>query len=602
MYYIILSTKVNPLLRAKKYKKDGMENSEIARQFNEIADLLEIKGANPFRIRSYRNAALVIEGYPISFKRLLEKGPEALKGIPGIGESIREKIIEMLETGHCTFHDNLVRELPPGILDILRLSGVGPKKTAEFYKFLGIGSVEELRRAALDGKLRELPGMGPKSEEKILRAIESFQKMDGRRNLAQAWSEAAAMEDFIARVRGVQKVAVAGSLRRWKESIGDMDILAACTNPLSLMKAFTSHPDAAEVLMHGSTKSTIVLKSGFQVDLRVVEKKAFGAALQYFTGSKAHNITMREKARKQGLKINEYGVFDKRGRVLACATEEDVYKAVGLPLMIPEIRENTGEFEAAEKGGLPVVLGFEHIKGDLHAHTKESDGADTLEDMAAAAMELGYEYLAITDHSRALGVANGLDAHRVTRQMEEIDAFNRKMKKAGKDFRLLKGAEVDILADGSLDHGAEILARMDCVVGSIHSGFSMKEARMTERIIKALSTGLVDILAHPTGRLIAVRPPYDVNMDALMEAAAEYNVCLELNSCPERLDLKDSHLRLAKERGIMVALSTDAHSTLQLQNMIFGIHMARRGWIEPRNILNAMDLRALTNFLSARKG
>ncbi len=579
-----------------------MENSEIARQLSEIADLLEIKGANPFRIRSYRNAALVVEGYPISFKRLLEKGPEALKGIPGIGESIREKIIEMVETGHCTFHDNLVKELPPGILDILKLSGVGPKKTAEFYKFLGIGSVEELRKAAVEGKLRELPGMGPKSEEKILRAIESFQKMDGRRNLANAWAEAAAMEEFIGSIKGVQKVAVAGSLRRWKESIGDMDILAACTTPASLMKAFTAHPDAAEVVMHGSTKSTIVLKSGFQVDLRVVKKKAFGAALQYFTGSKAHNITMREMARKMGLKINEYGVFDKKGRSVAGATEEEVYKALGLPLMIPEIRENTGEFEAAGKGRLPVVLDFSHIRGDLHSHTKESDGADTLEDMAAAAMDLGYEYLAVTDHSRALGVANGLDARRVTKQMDEIDAFNEKMKEAGKTFRLLKGAEVDILADGSLDHGAEILSRMDCVVGSIHSGFSMKEGRMTDRIIKALATGLVDILAHPTGRLIAVRPPYDVNMDALMEAAAEYNVCLELNSCPERLDLKDSHLRLAKERGVLVAISTDAHSTMQLQNMIFGIHTARRGWLEPENILNNMNLQDLTAFLRTRKG
>ncbi len=579
-----------------------MENIEIARQFGEIADLLEIKGANPFRIRSYRNAALVIEGYPESFKRLVEKGPEALKGIPGIGESIREKIIEMLETGHCTFHDNLLKELPEGILDILRLSGVGPKKTAEFYKLLGIGSVEELRKAALEGALRELPGMGEKSEEKILRSIESFMKMDGRHNLGHAWSEATAMEDYIRSRPGVLNVSVAGSLRRWKESIGDIDILAACTNASALMKDFTAHPEAVDVLMHGPTKSTIVLQSGFQVDLRVVEEEAFGSALQYFTGSKAHNITMRERARKMGLKINEYGVFDKDERRVAGATEEGVYRAVGLPVMIPEIRENSGEFEAAEKGTLPPVLELRDIKGDLHSHTVESDGGATLEEMAHAAIDLGYEYLAITDHSKALGVAHGLDSRRVSREMDAIDTFNEKMQMAGKRFRLLKGAEVDILANGTLDHPAEILSRMDCVVGSIHSGFSMKEEKMTTRIIKAMSTGLVDILAHPTGRLISTRPPYEVDMDAVMETAAEFNVCLELNSCPERLDLKDSHLRLAAERGVLIAVSTDAHSTLQLRNMVFGLHAARRGWLSPSNIINTMDLAEIMMFLRARRG
>ncbi len=578
-----------------------MENNEIARNFNEIADLLEIKGANPFRIRSYRNAALVIEGYPESFKRLVEKGPEALKGIPGIGESIREKIVEMLATGRCAFHENLLEELPPGILDILKLNGVGPKKTSEFYRLLGIGSVDELERAALAGGLRELPGMGEKSEQKILRAIVAFRKISGRFNLAVAWSEAAEVVDYIRGLTGVDDVAVAGSLRRWRESIGDIDILAASENSEALMKAFTVYPDVKEVLLQGPTKSTVLLGSGFQVDLRVVKKEVFGAALQYFTGSKAHNIAMRERAHKMGLKINEYGVFDTKGKSVAGATEEEVYKSVGLPFIAPELRENTGEIESALKGTLPPRLELSHIKGDLHAHTKLSDGSATIEEMAAAAMERGYEYLAITDHSKALGVAHGLDTRRAGREMDAIESFNEKMQMSGSAFRLLKGAEVDIMANGSLDHPRELLERMDCVVASIHSGFTMTEARMTERIIKAMSTGMIDILAHPTGRLISSRPPYDMDMEAVMDAAVEYKVALELNSCPERLDLKDSHLRLAKERGILVAISTDAHSTLQLSNMLFGLHMAVRGWLGPENVINTLGLAELTALFARRR-
>jgi len=578
-----------------------MDNKEIAKNLDEIADLLEIKGANPFRIRSYRNAALVIEGFPESFKKLLERGPDALKGIPGIGESIREKIIELLATGRCSFHENLLEELPAGILDILKLNGVGPKKASEFYRLLGIGSVEELESAALAGGLRELPGMGVKSEEKILRAIENFKKISGRFNLALARHEAASIMDYLQGNGSVLEVAAAGSLRRWCESIGDIDILASCSHPKALMKVFTAHPDVKDVLMHGPTRSTVLLESGFQVDLRVVKKKSFGAAMQYFTGSKAHNIALRERARKMGLKINEYGVFDKTGASKAGATEEDVYRAVGLPFIAPELRENTGEIEAALKDALPPVLELTHIKGDLHAHTVESDGAATMEEMAAAAMELGYEYLAITDHSKALGVAHGLDTKRATRELEAIDLFNEKTQMAGEAFRLLKGAEVDILANGTLDHPPELLEGMDCVVGAIHSGFTMTEARMTDRIIKAMSTGLIDVLAHPTGRLISRRPPYDMDMKAVMEAAVEYKVALELNSCSERLDLKDSHLRLAKELGIPVAISTDAHSTEQLSNMVFGVHTARRGWLGPANVINTQSLDDILAFLSARR-
>jgi len=578
-----------------------MENKEIARLFSEIADLLEIKGANSFRIRSYRNAALVIEGFPESFKKLLEKGADSLKGIPGVGESIREKITEILVTGECSFHENLLKELPAGILDILKINGVGPKKASEFYRLLGIGSVDELEKAAAAGGLRELPGMGVKSEEKILHAIKSFKSIAGRFNLAVAWAEASVLVEFLGGLAGVEDVAVAGSLRRWRESIGDIDILVACEDSPPLMKAFTRRRDVEEVVMTGPTKSTVILNGGFHVDLRVVEKASFGAALQYFTGSKAHNIALRERARKMGLKINEYGVFDAKGASVAGATEEEVYRAVGLPSMPPELRENTGEIEAAEMGTLPEALEVTHIRGDLHSHTRRSDGSATIDEMALAAMERGYEYLAITDHSRSLSVANGLDTKRVLLEMEAIETFNENMQMGGNPFRLLKGTEVDIRSDGSLDHPDELLSEMECVVGAVHSGFTMDGAAMTKRVIKAISTGRIDILAHPTGRLISRRPPYELDMEAVMEAASEFNVALELNSHPERLDLKDSHLRLAVEMGVKVSISTDSHAVSQLSNIVFGLHMARRGWLTPKNVLNTMGLRELQAFLSTRR-
>ncbi len=577
-----------------------MENNEIARRLHEIADLLEIKGANPFRIRSYRNAALVVEGYPESFKRLLEKGPDALKGIPGIGESIREKIVEMLATGKCSFHETLVKELPEGILDILKIQGVGPKKTSEFYRLLGIGSVAELERAAAAGRIRELPGMGEKSEAKLLNAIKALKSLAGRFNLAAAWAEAAELVEFISGLAGVEDVAVAGSLRRWQESIGDIDILAASEHSTPIMRAFTTRSDVEEVLMEGQTRSTVLLKSGFHVDLRVVKKSSFGAAWQYFTGSKAHNVALRERARKMGLKINEYGVFDKTGFSIAGATEEDVYSAVGLPWIPPEIRDNSGEIEAAVEGRLPKLLEVTDIRGDLHSHSRRSDGSATIDEMARAAMERGYEYLAVTDHSKALGVANGLDTRRVRAEMEAIDSFNEAMQMGGNPFRLLKGTEVDIRADGTLDHPHELLEELDCVVAAVHSGFSMDSAAMTERIIKAIQTGRVDILAHPTGRLISSRSAYAVDMEAVMDAALEFNVAMELNSCPERLDLKDSHLRLAVKKGLKICISTDSHSTGQLSNIVFGLHTARRGWLEPENVLNTMGLKELSAYIASR--
>jgi len=582
-----------------------MENAEIAQVFYEIADLLEVKGENPFRIRSYRNAALVVEGYPESFNRLYEKeGEKGLEEIPGIGESIGEKIEEMVTTGRCKFHDKLLKELPGGILDILRVGGVGPKKAGLFYKKLGIKSVEGLEEAAHAGKLSKLPGMGEKSEEKILKAIEGLRAVSGRFNLSMAVPYAEKLIDYIKKVPGVVEVVPAGSLRRWRESVGDLDILTTCKDPKKVMDAFVRHPDVKDVVARGETKSTVVLKAGLQVDLRVLEEKSFGAALQYFTGSKAHNIAVRDMAKKKGLKISEYGVFEEKGdkeKWVAGRTEEEVYETVGLPWIPPELRENRGEIEAALRGKLPDELDIKDIKGDLHAHTKESDGANTMEEMAEAAINRGYDYLAITDHSKAVAVAHGLDEKRISAQLKAIDAYNDKLKKKRKKFRLIKGGEVDIRADGTLDYPDDILEELDCVVGAVHSGFTMTSEKMTERLIKAIRTGRINVLAHPTGRLIGSREPYAVDMEKVMDEAKKFGVALELNSYPDRLDLNDVHLKLAKERGVPIVISTDSHSTLHLDNLVFGIHTARRGWIEKKDVINTRPLKELMKFLKKAK-
>ncbi len=401
-----------------------MENTEIAKVFYEIADLLEIKGGDRFRIRSYRNAGLVVEGLTESLKRLYDEGGEEnLTGIPGMGESIRGKAVELLTTGKCRFLEDLFKEFPSGMLDVLKVSGVGPKKAALLYKELGIASVEELQKAASLQKLRELPGFGEVSEEKILKAIADLKAMSTRFKLSVALKCAESLADYIKKVPGAIEAVPAGSLRRWKDTIGDIDILAACTDPEAVMDSFVKHPDVKEVLSKGETKSTVVLKIGLQVDIRTLEKKSFGSALQYFTGSKAHNIALRDRAKRMGLKISEYGVFKEKGeKWIAGEKEEDVYKSVGLPWIPPELRENRGEIEAAEEGRLPELIEASDIKGDLHVHTKDSDGSFTLEEMAWAARKRGYEYIAVTDHSKAVGIAHGLDEKRVLAQLKAIDA------------------------------------------------------------------------------------------------------------------------------------------------------------------------------------
>ncbi|MBI5599797.1 MAG: DNA polymerase/3'-5' exonuclease PolX [Deltaproteobacteria bacterium] len=578
-----------------------MDNVEIARFFNEISDLLEIKGENPFRVRSYRNAALVIEGLTLSLESIVEKDEKSLEDIPGIGKSIHEKIVEIIRTNGCELHEELLKEVPQGVLELLKVSGIGPRKAGLLYKKLGIQGVGDLEAAAKGHKLRDLPGMGERSEEKILRAIEDYKTIKAsslRFKLSVAYPRARGYIEYLKKFKGVVQVEAAGSLRRWKETVGDVDILVTCREAAAVMEHFVKYPDVKEVVSKGETKATVVLKSGLQVDLRALEKKSFGAALQYFTGSKSHNIAVRDRAKKMGLKISEYGVFSgKTGEMVAGEKEEDVYRAVGLPWIAPELRENMGEIEAAERGDLPDLIELSDIKGDLHVHSTFSDGASTMEELAEAAMGMGYEYMAVTDHSKAVGIAHGLDEKRLEEVISGVEAVNRRLEKKGVGFRLIKGAEVDIRADGTLDFSEGALKKLDCVVGAVHSGFTMTMEDMTRRIIKTMETGYLNVLAHPTGRLIGMREPYEVDMERVMDAAKEYGVALELNSFPERLDLNDAHLRLAKDKGVMVAISTDAHHAGHLDYVIYGVHTARRGWIEKKNVLNARGLKELMRLL-----
>lgn len=571
-----------------------MENADIAKIFEDIADLLEIKNDNPFRVRSYRNAALVIGGIPESLRSLVMRDESELDDIKGIGKSIHEKIVEIVKTGKCRFHDELLKELPPGLLELLEVSGIGPKKVHLLYDTLGIESVEGLEKAARDGKIRNLPHMGEKTEGNILKAIEELKSHKGRFRISLAISYAESLIEYLKKLPDVTAVEPAGSLRRWRDTIGDVDILVACKKGAPVMERFVKYPEVKDVLARGDTKSAVILRNNLQVDVRVLDEDSFGSALQYFTGSKAHNIAIRDRAKRMGLKISEYGVFDeKTDKRLAGRTEEEVYKAVGLPYIPPELRENTGEIEAAEKGSLPKLIDIKDMKGDLHVHTTESDGIHTLEEMAAYAMQKRYEYIAVTDHSKALGITHGLDEDRVLKQIKKIDMLNERLK----GFRILKGAEVDIKGDGSLDMEEDVLKKLDCVVAAVHSRFNMTMEDMTDRIITAMATGLVNIIAHPTGRVIAAREPYPVDMPRLMQAAKKHNVILELNSYPERLDLNDGYLRLAKDMGVMVAISTDSHNRQHMDYIRFGVHTARRGWLEKGDVLNTRSLKEVLRIL-----
>jgi DNA polymerase (family 10) len=569
----------------------AVHNADIAAMFEEIADLLEIQGANPFRVRAYRNAARTMEGLGRDLAALVRAG-EDLTELPGIGEDLAAKIKEAVETGRLAFLDRLHKELPPAITDLLKIPGLGPKRVRTLYHDLGVQTLEQLARAARDGRIRELPGFGAKTEEKILEAVQAHLSSARRFKLAVAAQYATPLVEHLRRAPGVGRVVVAGSFRRMRETVGDLDILVTTTHPEEVLQRFAAYEEAKEVLSKGSTRASVVLRCGLQVDLRVVAEESYGAALHYFTGSKAHNIAIRRLAQERGLKVNEYGVYQGEERI-ASRTEEEVYATVGLPYIPPELREDQGEIEAARAGCLPQLVELADLKGDLHAHTKATDGKNTLEEMAEAARKLGFEYLAITEHSRRLTVAHGLDPRRLEKQIDEIERLNARLK----GIRLLKGIEVDILEDGRLDLPDSALARLDLVVGAVHSKFDLSRARQTERILKAMEHPYFTILAHPTGRLIEERLPYDVDMLKIVRKAKERGCFLELNAHPERLDLLDVHCRMAKDEGVLVAISSDAHSVLDFGNLRYGVGQARRGWLEAKDVLNARGLKALMPLL-----
>ncbi len=566
-------------------------NSDIAEVLNRIAELLELEGANPFRIRAYRNAARTVTGLSRSIGSMLTEGAD-LSELPGIGKDLAAKITEISETGHLRFLDEIEGRTPPGLAKLLGVPGLGPKRVQALYTALGVDDLDKLAAAAKAGKLRRLPGFGAKSEEKILRGLKTRGAEEHRMAWSRAEEVALPLVDYLTAVRGVKQVTVAGSYRRHRETVGDLDILATAAEGAPVIERFVAYEDVAEVVSQGATRSTVVLRNGLQVDLRVVRAASYGAALHYFTGSKAHNIAVRKMGVAKGLKINEYGVFKSEKRI-AGRSEKEVYAQVGLPYIEPELRENQGEIEAARRKGLPKLVRLEDIKGDLHTHSKASDGHASIAEMAEAAKSRGYAYFAVSDHSKKVTIAHGLDAKRLARQVDQIDRLNDKLK----GIRVLKSVEVDILEDGRLDLPDSILERLDLRVCAVHSKFDLPRDKQTERIIRAMDNPLFNVLAHPTGRLIGSRAACEIDMERVMKAAQERGCILEVNAQPERLDLTDLHCRMAKDLGVKVAISTDAHSTGDLGLLRFGISQARRGWLEAEDVINTRSWREVAKLL-----
>jgi len=568
-----------------------VHNAEIADLFERLADLLEIEDANPFRVRAYRNAALTIHGYGRSMSELLDEGAD-LTQLPGIGKEIAAKIQTIVNTGKLPALQEVEARTPGALADMMRIPGLGPKRVKTLYRELNIRSVDDLARALRKNRIRELPGFGEKTEDMIRRRLEAGAGREQRMKRIDSEEYANSIIAWLKKSKGLKNIEVAGSYRRRQETVGDLDILATAGRGSNVMQRFINYDEVAEVISHGETRSTVRLRSGLQVDLRVVPAVCYGAALQYFTGSKAHNIELRTLAVKKKLKINEYGVFRGNKRI-AGKTETEVYKAVGLPLIPPELRQGRGEIAAARKGKLPRLIEIGDLHGDLHVHSKASDGHNSIEQMALAAREMGYEYIAMCDHSRHVTIAHGLDKKRLAAQIREIDKLNDKLD----GIVVLKSTEVDILDNGKLDLPNDILGQLDLRVCAIHYRFNLTRQQQTERILRAMDNPYFNILAHPTGRLINERDPYDVDLERLMEAAVERGVYMEVNAYPDRLDLTDDACRAAKELGLKLAISTDAHSTSDLDLMRFGVDQARRGWVEKKDVLNTRSLAELRKLL-----
>ena len=570
-------------------------NAEIASQLDKVADLLDIEGANPFRVRAYRRAARLIGELPRNVTDMLARG-EDLDELPGIGRDLADKIAVIARGEHLPMLDELEREVSPGITALLALPGLGPKRVHLLHEKLGIDTVDKLAVAARAGKLLAVKGIGPGIEAKLLRAIAEGAGVTPRTKLASAEQIVVPLLRHLRQSDGVLQAEVAGSYRRRRETVGDLDIVVAAEPSRPVMQRFVSYEDVVEVVEQGATRSTVRLRNGLQVDLRVVPEASYGAALCYFTGSKAHNIALRQIAIDHGLKLNEYGLF-KGTRRLAGRTEEELYQRLGLALPPPELREDQGEIDAARGGKLPSLVAVDHIRGDLHVHTTATDGRASLRDMVQAARARHYRYIAITDHSRRVAMAHGLDPKRLTRQIDEIDQLNDQLS----EITVLKSIEVDILEDGSLDLPDSVLRRLDLVVGAIHSHLDFPQGKQTERLLRAMDNRYLNIIAHPTGRLINERPASAVDMERVMRGAVARGCYLEVNAQPDRLDLTDVHCRLAKQLGLKVAISTDAHATVELDFMRFGVDQARRGWLEPEDVLNTRPLSELRTILRQRR-
>jgi DNA polymerase (family 10) len=561
-----------------------LENKEIARVLLETADLMEIAAEDGFRIRSYRNGATAIEGYPERIVDILRDPERKVTDIPGIGKGLAQVLAEIAERGSCERRDVLVAKFPPGALEFLKIQGLGPKSIAVIFEHFHIGTIDELERLCQEQKLRGLPRMGAKLEEKVLRSIAGYRQRTGRYLLSYAEGVAAELTEVLRQVPGVDAVTPAGSLRRGRETVGDLDLLVTGPSAADALEKFVAYPLVEEVLARGENKASAkVGREGLQVDVRALLPETFGAAMQYFTGSKDHNVAIRVRAVKMGLKLSEYGLFrvadDSR---VAGQTEEGIYQALGLPWIPPELRENTGEIEAAEQGNLPELVELRHIRGDLHMHTTETDGRATLEEMAEAARQRGYEYIAITDHSKSLAMTNGLDEKRAVDFARRVRDINR----AGLGIRIFSGLECDILKDGEMDLANDALAELDLVIGSVHSHMNQESGEMTDRLMRALECPHLRILGHPTGRILLHRNPFPFDFDRIASEAVRRGVWLEINASPERLDLHGTLIRTARAKGAKFTISTDAHHPKHLGSMRYGVVTARRGWLGPNDILN----------------
>ena len=569
-----------------------VQNAEIAAVLNEIADRLDIQGANPFRIRAYRNAARTMSEVGRSVLDMVTRNA-GLDALPGIGPDLAGKIVEIATTGSCALLERLRKELPQEITELLKVPGLGPKRVRALYHDLGVQTLAQLHLAAQAGRVQAVPGFGPKTQQAIVEATAVRMKEERRSPLGVAAQTAQALLMDLALVPGVARAVAAGSLRRLRETVGDLDLLVSLSGDSAVMDHFVQGGDVRQVLLRGGTRASVVLKSGLQVDLRAVQAESFGAAWVYFTGSKAHNIALRRRAQEQGLKINEYGVFRGIERI-AGATEESLYQAVGLRYIEPELREDRGEIEAARQGRLPLLVTLADLRGDLHLHTRDSDGRDSLESMAAAAQAKGLHYMAVTDHSRSLAFARGLDPVRLAKQIDHIDRFNEK----ARGFTVLKGIEVDILQDGTLELPDSILQRLDLVVGAVHGHLQLPRARQTERVLRAMDSRYFTLLAHPTGRLIDERAAFEIDLLRVLRKARERGCFVELNAQPARLDLTDAACQMAKAEGVLVCINSDAHSTLEFNHLPSGINQGRRGWLEKADVLNTRDLQELRPLLA----